>query len=123
MHLDLQLLGIIEPKFDCYANNFKESSNKFNFIITNSIGQILEQVIRELPKVYTRKFAERLAPIKNKIMSLQTENRRLQSDLVAVTDRLASRGLSLEPSPADFKLDLPNINEPSNQQLTVFSHA
>ena len=86
-------------------------------------GQILEQVIRELPKVYTRKFAERLAPIKNKIMSLQTENRRLQSDLVAVTDRLASRGLSLEPSPADFKLDLPNINEPSNQQLTVFSHA
>jgi DNA repair exonuclease SbcCD ATPase subunit len=86
-------------------------------------GQMLEQVIRELPKVYTRKFAERLAPIKNKIMSLQSENRRLQSDLVAVTDRLASRGLSIQPSTPDFKLDLPNISEPSNQQLTVFSHA
>jgi DNA repair exonuclease SbcCD ATPase subunit len=86
-------------------------------------GQMLEQVIRELPKVYTRKFAERLAPIKNKIMSLQSENRRLQSDLVAVTDRLASRGLSIQQSTPDFKLDLPNISEPSNQQLTVFSHA
>lgn len=86
-------------------------------------GQILEQVIRELPKVYTRKFAERLAPIKNKIMSLQSENRRLQSDLVAVTDRLTSRALSIESSTPDFKLDLPNINEQSNQQLTVFSHA
>jgi chromosome segregation ATPase len=87
-------------------------------------GQMLEQVIRELPKVYSRKFAERLAPIKNKIMSLQTENRRLQSDIVAVTDRLASRGLSLEPAAPDFKLDLPQVNEQSNQQqLTVFSHA
>jgi DNA repair exonuclease SbcCD ATPase subunit len=86
-------------------------------------GQMLEQVIRELPKVYTRKFSERLAPIKNKIMSLQSENRQLQSDLVTVTDRLASRVLSIESSTPDFKLDLPNINEPSNQQLTVFSHA
>ena len=87
-------------------------------------GHMLEQVIRELPKVYTRKFAERLAPIKHKIMSLQSENRQLQSDLVAVTDRLASRGMGIEPVPSsDFKLDLPNITESSNQELTVFSHA
>jgi chromosome segregation ATPase len=90
----------------------------------NKRGHMLEQVIRELPKVYTRKFAERLAPIKNKIMSLQSENRQLQSDLVAVTDRLASRGINIESvSQSDFKLDLPNITEPSNQELTVFSHA
>ena len=85
-------------------------------------GHMLEQVIRELPKVYSRKFAERLAPIKTKIMSLQSENRQLQADLVAVTDRLASRTINPEPAAPDFKLDLPNT-EPSHQELTVFSHA
>ena len=84
-------------------------------------GQMLEQVIRELPKVYTQKFAERLAPIKSKIMSLQRENRQLQADLVAVTERLTSRGLNLQPSAPRLELDLPNIKSP--QPATVFSHA
>jgi chromosome segregation ATPase len=88
----------------------------------NERGQMLEQVIRELPKVYTRKFAERLAPIKNKIMSLQSENRQLQANLVAVTDRLAARGLNLQPAAPEFQLDLPNINQHSPQPLTVLSH-
>lgn len=87
-------------------------------------SQMLEQVIRELPKVYTRKFAERLAPIKTKIIALQTENRQLQSDLVAVTDRLAARGMKIEPSTPEFKLDLPNITQQqTHQALTVLSHA
>ncbi|WP_425430820.1 Npun_F5560 family protein, partial [Chamaesiphon polymorphus] len=87
-------------------------------------GQMLEQVIRELPKVYTRKFAERLAPIKNKIMSLQIENRQLQAELVAVTDRIAARGINLESSLPDLKLDLPNIAlQQSHPPLTVLSHA
>lgn len=87
-------------------------------------GQMLEQVIRELPKVYTRKFAERLAPIKNKIMSLQIENRQLQAELVAVTDRIAARGINLDPVVPDFKLDLPNIAlQQSHQPMTVLSHA
>jgi chromosome segregation ATPase len=86
-------------------------------------GQMLEQVIRELPKVYTRKFAERLAPIKSKIMALQSENRQLQSDLVAVTDRLAARGINLQSSAPDLKLDLPKIGQQqSSQPLTVLSH-
>lgn len=86
-------------------------------------GQMLEQVIRELPKVYTRKFAERLAPIKNKIMALQGENRQLQADLVAVTDRLATRGMKLDPPTPEFKLDLPKIGQqPSEQSLTALSH-
>jgi chromosome segregation ATPase len=87
-------------------------------------SQILEQVIRELPKVYTQKFAERLAPIKNKIMALQSENRHLQAELVAVTDRLAARSMKLEPSVPEFKLDLPDISQQhSPQPLTVLSHA
>jgi chromosome segregation ATPase len=86
-------------------------------------GQMLEQVIRELPKVYTRKFAERLAPIKTKIMALQHENRQLQADLVAVTDRLAVRGIGLQqPHPPKLELDLPKIGQQSTQIATVFSH-
>jgi chromosome segregation ATPase len=89
----------------------------------NERGQMLEQVIRELPKVYTRKFAERLAPIKTKIMALQSENRQLQADLVAVTDRLAARGMRLEPPTLEFQLDLPEIvHQQSHQSLTVLSH-
>jgi chromosome segregation ATPase len=88
-------------------------------------SQMLEQVIRELPKVYTRKFAERLAPIKTKIMALQSENRQLQTDLVAVTDRLAAKGIKLQQStPDDLQVDLPNIpqQQQSPQPLTVLSH-
>lgn len=86
-------------------------------------GQMLEQVIRELPKVYTRKFAERLAPIKTKIMSLQSENRQLQADLVAVTDRLATRGIELQQQAPELKVDLPKIvQQQSPQPLTVLSH-
>ncbi len=87
-------------------------------------SQMLEQVIRELPKVYTQKFAERLAPIKTKIMALQSENRQLQANLIAVTDRLATKGIQLQQSTPDLKLDLPNINQQqSPQQLTALSHA
>ena len=86
-------------------------------------GQMLEQVIRELPKVYTRKFAERLAPIKSKIMALQHENRQLQADLVAVTDRLAARGISLQQQTNPrLELDLPKIAQQSPQISTVLSH-
>ncbi len=86
-------------------------------------GQMLEQVIRELPKVYTQKFAERLAPIKAKIMALQGENRQLQADLVAVTERLTARGLNLQPPTPKLELDLPKIGQQSPQPVTVLSHA
>ena len=87
-------------------------------------GQMLEQVIRELPNVYTQKFAERLGPIKHKIMALQVENRQLQSDLVAVTERLTARGVNLQPSTPRLELDLPNISpQRVPQPATVFSHA
>jgi chromosome segregation ATPase len=86
-------------------------------------GQMLEQVIRELPRVYTQKFAQRLAPIKAKIVSLQTENRQLQADLVAVADRLAARGMGIQSAASKLELDLPNIGQPSSQSVTaVLSH-
>ncbi len=84
-------------------------------------GQMLERVIRELPKVYTRKFAERLAPIKTKIMALQSENRQLQAELVAVTERLAARKIALQQHNPRIELDLPKI-ERSPKAASVFSH-
>jgi chromosome segregation ATPase len=89
-------------------------------------SQMLEQVIRELPKIYTQKFAERLAPIKNKIMALQNENRQLQADLQAVTERLTARTRIPDPQPQPttpkLELDLPNLNQSGGQDVTVFSH-
>jgi hypothetical protein len=86
-------------------------------------GQMLEQVIRELPKIYTRKFGERLAPIKTKIMQLQQENCQLQADLVAVTERLAAQGINIQQSKARMGLDLPNINQQFPPPLNIFKPA
>lgn len=85
-------------------------------------SQMLEQVIRELPKVYTRKFAERLAPIKTKLIALQGENRQLQTELAAVTERLAARSITLQQTAPKIELDLPKINRTSTRSQTVFSH-
>jgi chromosome segregation ATPase len=85
-------------------------------------SQMLEQVIRELPKIYTQKFAERLAPIKAKIFALQRENRQLQADLQAVTDRLTSRSRELQPAPPKVNLEFPHIKSPAVQEVTVFNH-
>jgi hypothetical protein len=65
-----------------------------------------------------------LAPIKYKIMSLQSENRQLQADLVSVTDRMAARGIELSQPTTELKLDLPDISQQhSPHALTVLSHA
>lgn len=51
--------------------------------------RMLEQVIQELPQIYRQKFAERLAPVKEKVAQLQRENRQLRAELQSVTYRLA----------------------------------
>ncbi len=84
-------------------------------------GQMLEQVIRELPKIYTRKFAERLAPIKTKIMELQSENRQLQAELISVTEKLSAQGANIQQSKTRLGLDLPQIDRPIPPPLN-FSH-
>ncbi|WP_404789373.1 Npun_F5560 family protein [Altericista sp. CCNU0014] len=44
-------------------------------------NQMLERIIQELPEVYRQKFSDRLDAVKSKFQSLQTENRRLHSEL------------------------------------------
>lgn len=72
-------------------------------------SRMLEQVVQELPKVYRQKFAERMAPIREKIAQVQRENRQLHAELQSVSYRLAmtSRGSS--------KLDLPSFGNPLPQ--------
>jgi chromosome segregation ATPase len=72
-------------------------------------SRMLEQVVQELPKIYTQKFAERLAPIRDKIAKLHQENQRLQQELQQVEDRAAS---TANLQPARLEIDLPEIKVP-----------
>ena len=64
---------------------------------------MLEQVVQELPHLYRQKFAERMAPVREKVALLQRENRQLHAELQSVSYRLAMRTRS--PS----RIDLPDF--------------
>jgi predicted nuclease with TOPRIM domain len=61
-------------------------------------SRMLEQVVQELPHIYRQKFAERMAPVREKVAMLQRENRQLHAELQSVSYRLAvrSRNMSRE---------------------------
>ncbi len=58
-------------------------------------SRMLEQVVQELPRIYSQKFAERLAPIREKITNLHRDNQRLQSELQQVASAPPRRELEL----------------------------
>jgi len=66
--------------------------------------RMLEQVVQELPSIYRRKFAERMAPVKNKVEQLQRENRQLHAELQSVSYRLAVRNRR-----SNSKIELPSF--------------
>ncbi len=67
--------------------------------------EMLEKVIQELPNLYRRKFADRMAPVKEKVSQIQRENRKLHAELQSVSYRLAIK------SRQSGKLDLPPFVE------------
>lgn len=67
-------------------------------------SQMLEQVVQELPNLYRQKFAERMAPVKEKVAQIQRENRKLHAELQSVSYRLAVR------SRKSGQLDLPSFS-------------
>jgi chromosome segregation ATPase len=71
-------------------------------------SRMLEQVVQELPKIYTQKFAERLAPIRDKIAKLHQENQRLQQELKEVGARTAA--VAEAPRAARLELDMPDTS-------------
>lgn len=78
--------------------------------------QMLEQVVQELPQVYRRKFAERIALIKERVAKLQQENRQLQAELQSVSYRLAMKTRHVD------SIDLPTFSR-SMVSLPSFSNA
>lgn len=69
----------------------------------NSRVQLLEAALREMPQIYKQKFAERMVPVKAKILKLQQKNRNLQTELNSVSYRLAVRDRQIA------QLDLPSF--------------
>jgi chromosome segregation ATPase len=68
-------------------------------------NEMLEKVVQELPNLYRQKFADRMAPVKEKVAQIQKENRKLHAELQSVSYRLAMK------SRQAGKLDLPSFVE------------
>lgn len=83
-------------------------------------SRMLEQVVQELPQIYRQKFADRIAPIKEKVAMLQRENRQLHAELQSMTYRLA-----LKNRGSGARLDLPSFQRlgPSRVSLPSFGNA
>ncbi|MDJ0735946.1 MAG: hypothetical protein QNJ47_18095 [Nostocaceae cyanobacterium] len=68
-------------------------------------SRMLEQVVQELPQIYRQKFEERMTPVREKVATLQRENRQLQAELQSVSYRLALKTRTANHS----GIDLPNF--------------
>jgi len=80
-------------------------------------SRMLEQVVQELPHIYRQKFAERMAPVREKVALLQRENRQLHAELQSVSYRLAVRSRNIT------RLDLPSFNQaPASGPIPTFGN-
>ncbi len=101
-------LKTVEEQVTFYQEQITERDNEI-YQLRQSVQELtdrsrmLEQVVQELPKIYRQKFAERLAPIKEKVALIQRENRQLHAELQSVTYRLAMRNRR------QTQLDLPSF--------------
>ncbi|MBE9200098.1 MULTISPECIES: Npun_F5560 family protein [unclassified Nodularia (in: cyanobacteria)] len=86
-------------------------------------SRMLEQVIQELPQIYRRKFEERMAPVREKVATLQRENRKLQAELQSVSYRLAIKTRTASHS----GIDLPNFarseSHPNQNNISTVQNA
>jgi len=82
-------------------------------------SRMLEQAVQELPKIYRKKFAERLIPVREKVEKLQKENRQLHTELQSVSYRLAVRTRRSAPS----QIDLPSFPRKEGTPIPAFGHA
>ncbi|MDJ0620277.1 MAG: hypothetical protein QNJ63_26655 [Calothrix sp. MO_192.B10] len=78
-------------------------------------SRMLEQVVQELPQIYRHKFEERMAPVREKVATLQQENRQLQAELQSVSYRLALKTRTSNHS----GIDLPNFSPPLPSESNI----
>ncbi len=76
-------------------------------------SRMLEQVVQELPQIYRHKFEERMTPVRDKIATLQRENRQLQAELQSVSYRLALKTRHTSHSGIDLP-HFPRLGENNN---------
>jgi vacuolar-type H+-ATPase subunit D/Vma8 len=79
-------------------------------------SRMLEQVVQELPEIYRQKFAERMAPVREKVAMLQRENRQLHAELQSVSYRLAVRSRNIT------RVDLPSFSRPHGGPIPTFGN-
>jgi chromosome segregation ATPase len=79
-------------------------------------SRMLEQTIQEMPQIYRRKFAERMAPVREKIEQLQRENRQLHAELQSVSYRLAVKNRR-----TSTKVDLPTFSKRISGPIPAFN--
>jgi chromosome segregation ATPase len=79
-------------------------------------SRMLEQVVQELPQIYRQKFAERMAPVREKVAMLQRENRQLHAELQSVSYRLAVKNRNIT------RIDLPSFARPSVSVIPTFGN-
>ncbi len=80
-------------------------------------SRMLEQVIQELPQIYRQKFAERMAPVREKVAMLQRENRQLHAELQSVSYRLAVKNRNSN------QVDLPSFPRSLPGPIPTFGQA
>jgi DNA repair exonuclease SbcCD ATPase subunit len=81
-------------------------------------SRMLEQVVQELPQIYRQKFEERMAPVREKVATLQRENRQLQAELQSVSYRLALKTRTASHSGIDLP-SFPPLGNPQGNISTV----
>lgn len=120
-----QQLHEVEQQVQFYQEQISERDGEI-YQLRQSVQELtdrsrmLEQVVQELPEIYREKFAERIAPVKEKVAMLQRENRQLHAELQSVSYRLAVR------SRRSNQLDLPSFRGGSggnNASLPSFGNA
>lgn len=79
----------------------------------------LERVVEELPEIYHQKFAERMHPIKEKIVELQRENRQLHAKLQSASYRLAVRDRDRDPG---NRVDLPDFTHSRSRSSSTYEN-
>jgi chromosome segregation ATPase len=77
-------------------------------------SRMLEQVVQELPQIYRQKFAERMAPVREKVAMLQRENRQLHAELQSVSYRLAVRNRNIT------RIELPSFAHQTASVIPTF---
>ena len=101
-------LQSVEQQVTFYQGQLEERSNE-TVQLRQTVQELtdrtrmLEQVVQELPKVYRQKFDDRMETVREKVKTLQGENRRLQAELQSVSYRLAVRTRRSQ------ELDLPSF--------------